>query len=287
MGYPSLKELLHVACDAAYLGGRRTLAYFNAGVSVETKADNTPVTRADRECEDIVRAHIARCFPSHAVLGEEGGEAVPRTGAVAGPCRSPCERKARTGRQPPVRGTPPYRWIIDPIDGTKTFIHGVPLYGVLLGVEVRSKPSVGVVYLPALDEMVCAASGLGCQWNGRPARVSGVSRLADALLLTTSARSAMARSGAYLKLAAQTKHQRTWGDCYGYVLVATGRAEIMLDPDMKPWDSAPLLPILEEAGGRFTTWDGKATIWGPDAAATNGVLHEQVLGILRREAGTR
>jgi fructose-1,6-bisphosphatase/inositol monophosphatase family enzyme len=142
---------------------------------------------------------------------------------------------------------------------------------------------VGVVYLPALDEMVAAASGLGCQWNGRPARVSNVSRLEDALLLTTSVRSAMARSGAFAKLTAKTKHQRTWGDCYGYVLVATGRAEIMLDPDMKPWDSAPFLTILEEAGGRFTTWDGKATIWGHDAAATNGLLHEQVLAVLKAE----
>jgi len=259
LSQPALKELLNVASEAAYLGGRRTLAYFGAGVGVETKADQTPVTCADREAEEVIRARIVRSFPAHAILGEEGGET--------------------PGGTPKAQ----YRWIIDPIDGTKTFIHGVPLYGVLIGVEVGGRPAVGVVYLPALDEMVTAASGLGCQWNGRTARVSKVSRLEEATLLTTSVRSAMARSDAYAKLTAKTKLQRTWGDCYGYVLVATGRAEIMLDPEMKPWDNAPLLPILEEAGGRFTTWDGKATIWGSDAAATNGVLHEQVLEILKTE----
>jgi len=264
LSQPSLKELLNVACEAAYLGGRRTLAYFNAGVSVETKADQTPVTCADREAEEVIRARIARSFPAHAILGEEGGETSGGSSA------------------------PPYRWIIDPIDGTKTFIRGVPLYGVLIGVEVGGRPAVGVVYLPALDEMVAAASGLGCLWNGRTARVSPISHLEDATLLTTSVRSALARSGAFAQLTAKTKLQRTWGDCYGYVLVATGRAEIMLDPEMKPWDSAPFLPILEEAGGRFTTWDGKATIWGPDAAATNGALHEQVLDILKAaEIGVR
>jgi histidinol phosphatase-like enzyme (inositol monophosphatase family) len=255
-----LKDLLAVACEAAYLGGRRTLAYFNAGVSVETKADNTPVTRADRESEEIIRGCIAKYYPTHAILGEEGGETKGKG-----------------------RNAPPYRWIIDPIDGTKTFIHGVPMYGVLIGVEVRGKAAVGVVYLPALDEMVAAATGLGCWWNGRPAHVSNVSRLKDAMLVTTSVKSAMARSDAYVELAKRTKLQRNWGDCYGYVLVATGRAEIMLDPEMKPWDSAPMLPILEEAGGRFTTWAGKATIWGGDAAATNGRLHTEVLRVLREK----
>ncbi len=163
-----------------------------------------------------------------------------------------------------------------PLPKSRPFGTGNPLSSV-------RKAAVGAVYLPAFDEMVCAATGLGCQWNGRTARVSRTARLADALLLTTSVTSATARSDAYERLAAQTKMQRTWGDCYGYVLVATGRAEIMLDPDMKPWDCAPLLPILQEAGGHFTTWDGRATIWGSDAAATNGALHSSVLDALRSE----
>src|SRR5438067_201328 len=127
---PSLRNLLDVAMEAAYLGGRRTLAYFNAGVAVELKSDQTPVTCADRESEQIIRARIAKTFPSHSVIGEEDGAS---------------------------DGDPDYRWIIDPIDGTKTFIRGVPMYGVLVGVELKGRPEVGVVYHPALDEMVSAA----------------------------------------------------------------------------------------------------------------------------------
>ncbi|HYF65783.1 MAG TPA: inositol monophosphatase family protein [Herpetosiphonaceae bacterium] len=253
---PSLNELLAVATEAAYLGGRRTLAYFNAGVAVQTKADSTPVTLADQEAEQVIRERIARSFPSHAIIGEEGGE---------------------------TAGDAAYRWIIDPIDGTKTFIHGVPFYGVLVGVEVAGQAAVGAVYLPAFDEMLAAADGLGCRWNGREARVSTVADLAEATLLVTSVTGAMERSDAYERLAARTRLQRTWGDCYGYVLVATGRAEIMLDPAMNPWDCAPLLPILREAGGHFTTWDGEATIWGPDAVGTNAALHGHVLDVLRSE----
>ena len=237
---PTLEQLLDVARQAAYLGGRRTLAYFNTGVAVETKSDETPVTRADREAETVIRDYINQHFPDHAIIGEEHGE---------------------------QRGSADYRWIIDPIDGTKSFIHGVPIYGVLIGVEVANQASVGVVYLPALDEMVSAATGLGCWWNGRRAHVSTVERLADATILTTSVTSCMKRSDAYEKLAAQTKLQRGWGDCYGYVLVATGRAEIMIDPAMNPWDCAPMLPIMREAGGHFAAWDGTPTIWGKDAFA--------------------
>jgi len=253
---PSLSTLLDLATEAAYLAGRRTLAYFNAGVEAEYKADNTPVTVADREAEQVIRRAIARHFPTHTVLGEEGGEA---------------------------SGDPDYKWIIDPIDGTKSFIHGVPLYGVLIGVEVKGRPQVGVIYMPALDEMLCAAEGFGARWNNRVARVSTIADLKDATLLAGSITRAIARSDAYENLASQVKLNRGWGDCYGYLLVATGRAEIMLDPQMNPWDCAPMLPILREAGGHFTTWAGEATIWGPDACATNGLLNPDVLKLLRAE----
>ncbi len=225
-------------------------------MAVEYKGDSTPVTRADRESEDLIRGHILRHFPDHTIVGEEAG--------------------TRQGR-------PDYRWIIDPLDGTKTFVQGVPLYGTLIGLEVRGEPVVGVVYLPALEEMVTAAKGLGCTSNGRRVHVSQVCRLADAAVMVTSATAALKRSDAYERLAAMTRLQRGWGDCYGYVLVATGRAEVMLDPAMKPWDCGPLLTILTEAGGHFTTWAGEATIWGPDAVATNALLHEPVLEILRAE----
>lgn len=254
----TLRGLLDVAAEGAYLAGRRALGYFNTGVAAESKADNSPVTVADRAAERVLREHIGRAFPGHAILGEEEGETAPT-------------------------GSSEYRWILDPIDGTKTFLAGVPLWGVLVGAEVRGEMKVGVVYLPALDEMVAAADGLGCTWNGRACRVSPVDRLENALLLTTSVTSCRARSDAYDVLTARTRLQRTWGDCYGYVLVATGRADIMLDPAMNPWDSAPLLPILREAGGHFSDWQGAPTIWTGDAMATNPALAGPVLDVLRTE----
>ena len=256
MKQPSLNDLLSVAMEAAYLGGKRTLSYFNTNIAVETKPDLTPVTQADREAEEIIRKRILCTFPNHAILGEENGE---------------------------TKGDEPFRWIIDPIDGTKTFIRGVPLYGVLIAVEVEGRVPVGVVYLPALDEIISATEGFGCHWNGRPAHVSNISKLEEATLLTSSISSAMHRSDAYERLASQTKIQRTWGDCYGYVLVATGRAEIMLDPQMNLWDCGPFLPILKEAGGCFSSWDGEATIFGKDAFATNAALYQKVLEILKNE----
>jgi histidinol-phosphatase len=253
MGAPPLRELLALAVEAARAGGRRTLAYFGAGPAVEWKADGTPVTAADREAERAMREVIARVFPDHGVLGEEEGE---------------------------VPGAPGVRWIIDPLDGTKTFVRGVPLFGTLVGVEVDGEAVVGVIHLPALDETIAAARGEGCTWNGRPCRVSAVDRLDDALVVVTDERAARARSGAWARLAAATGMQRTWGDCYGYALVATGRAEVALDPVVSVWDCAALLPIVEEAGGRFTDWRGRRTIRGGEAVATNGVLHAAVLDVL-------
>lgn len=254
MSTPSLEDIRNVAIEAAYLGGRRSLAYFNAGIEVELKSDQTPVTRADREAEQVIRQRIQKAYPSHSLVGEEWGE---------------------------QKGDPDYKWIIDPIDGTKTFIRGVPFFGTLIGVEVKGQPAVGVVYMPALDEMLSAATGLGCLWNGRPARVSQVSQLSQAAVMVTDIRSARKRSAAFDTIADSTLLQRTWGDCYGYVMVATGRAEIMIDPAMSPWDCAPFLPIMREAGGHFCNWQGEPTIWGKDAFATNAALYEQVLEVLR------
>jgi histidinol-phosphatase len=251
---PNLEQLLNVAMEAAYTGGKRTLAYFNAGVQIETKADNTPVTIADRESEATIRAIIRQHYPSHSIVGEEEGA---------------------------TDGDPDFRWIIDPLDGTKSFVRGVPLYGTLVGLEIEGQAKVGAVYMPALNEMISAATGLGCHWNGRPAKVSTTSKLENATLLTTSSESCRKRGGAYDMLSSKIQLTRGWGDCYGYLLVATGRAEVMLDAGMNPWDCAPILPILEEAGGRFTDWAGTATIHGRDGVGTNGVLHEQVLEILQ------
>jgi histidinol phosphatase-like enzyme (inositol monophosphatase family) len=253
---PSLKTLLEVAIDAGYAGGRRTLAYFNNSVAIERKNDSTPVTLADKEAEATIRAKILHAFPDHSILGEEEG--------------------SHQG------SNPDYRWIIDPLDGTKSFIHGVPLYGTMIGLEVKGKIEVGVIYLPALDDMVYASTGHGCYWNGRRTSVSKVDTLDKALMLTTSPTRAMQASSAYSTLCEQTWMQRGWGDCYGYVLVATGRAEIMIDPKMMPWDAGPLPVILQEAGGRFTDWKGNVDVHAGQGVATNGLLHDPVVAALSR-----
>ena len=251
---PDLKSLLETACDAAMLGGKRTLAYYNAGVAVERKADATPVTLADREAEAAIRALIRLRHPDHSVLGEEGGL---------------------------EEGRPDFKWIIDPLDGTKSFVRGVPLYGTLVGLEIEGEVRVGAMYFPVTGELFAAAKGLGCTWNGRPARASDTRDLSEATLLYTSSQTARRRGDAYDRLAGRVGLVRGWGDCYGYALVATGRADVMLDARINPWDCAPLVPILEESGGRFTDWAGERTIYGYDGVGTNGHLHEAVLEIVR------
>ena len=254
---PSLDALLAFALDAAWQAGRVTLGYYQSGLAAERKADNSPVTLADRQAEQKLRELITAAWPDHALIGEEYG-------------------------QQPGRVDSGYTWIIDPIDGTKSFISGVPFYAVLLALVKDDQPQLGVIHFPALNEMVYARRGGGCYWNGRPARVSSVSRLADAVLLAsdldTFAR--FNRQDAFQRLIDATYFQRTWGDAYGYALVATGRAEIMLDPVMALWDCGPLQVILEEAGGTFTDWRGTPTIFGGEAVATNGALFAPVMDLL-------
>ncbi len=254
MKEPGLPALLQVAMEAADVGGRRALGYFGTPVPVERKADGSAVTVADREAEAAIRGIIARAFPDHAILGEEGG-------------LSP--------------GDAPFRWIVDPIDGTKAFVRGVPLWGVLIGVEVRTEPLVGVIYLPALGEMIAAAHGQGCTWNGRPCRVSSTGQLEDALVVPTSVRACQERApDGFAALMAGVSAVRTWGDCYGHALVATGRADVALDVGVAAWDLAAILPVIEEAGGLFTDWRGARTARHGEAISSNGLLHEAVLGIL-------
>ncbi|OGO52093.1 MAG: histidinol-phosphatase [Chloroflexi bacterium RBG_16_68_14] len=261
MAAESLRDLLEVAVDLAEEAGKITLQYFGNYPAVETKADMTPVTVADREVEAYLRAAIASRFPGDGIIGEEFGE--ERAGAAR-------------------------RWIIDPIDGTFSFIHGVPLYGLLIGVEQDDEPLLGVIRLPALDETVAAACGEGCRWQGRKTTVSTVSELSAALCLATDLGGQdPTQSSALRRLAAATGATRTWGDCYGYVLVATGRADVMVDPVMHVWDCAALLPVIEEAGGVFTDWQGRRTIRRGNAVASNGLLHDQVLALLSNSRETR
>lgn len=237
----------HLAEDA----GRFALAHFRTALAVEYKADHSPVTLADRGAEERLRTAIGTALPKDGILGEELGEA-----------------SGSSGR----------RWIIDPIDGTQSFIRGVPLWGVLLGLEIAGDMVLGVVYMPAVNDVVSAATGLGCQWNGRPARVSATDHLNQALVCYTDALElARRRPDAWAKIQTRSRLQRGWSDCYGHVLVATGRADVMLDPVMHPWDCAPFLPILREAGGTFTNWSGEATVYGGNAISTNGRLYEEIM----------
>lgn len=260
-----LSERLELARVVAREAGAITLEYFRQdNYAVELKRDHSPVTIADRRAEEHLRRRIAEAFASDGILGEELGE---------------------------QSGTSGYRWILDPIDGTKSFISGVPLYGTLIGVELEGRSVVGVIRVPALDEMVSAAVGQGA-WAQRgesplvPARVSSATRLADSLFCTSEVRNfgKTGRHAAYEQLDAACRLARTWGDCYGYLLVATGRAELMVDPQMNVWDCAALQPILEEAGGSFTDWQGNATIHAGESIATNGHVLQEVLAITRQFA---
>jgi histidinol phosphatase-like enzyme (inositol monophosphatase family) len=248
---------LGLARRAAEEAGAFALGHFKTALAVEAKADGSPVTLADRGAEERLRTAIGAACPRDGILGEEFGEA---------------------------SGTSGRRWIIDPIDGTQSFIRGVPLWGVLVALEDHGECVLGVIALPALGETLWAARGGGAFVNGTPARVSAATTLSDATVLTSdgSARHFGDKHAGFQTLLARTARQRGWGDCYGYALVATGRAEVMLDPLMNAWDAAAVKPIIEEAGGTFCAWDGAATIYGGSAVAMPLALREPVLAALAR-----
>ena len=253
-----LQEYLRFARETAYQAGRLTLEYFNKGVQADAKADGSPVTIADRQAEQVVRRAVEQRYPTHAVLGEEFGESGDKSS---------------------------HRWIIDPIDGTKSFIHGVPLYGVLLGLEIEGVVEVGVAYFPALEEMISAASGLGCWWNGKQAHVSTVDRLDKGVVCYTDMGGFWQsdRWPQFERLARRAAIRAGWSDAYGYMLVASGRVEVMLDPVMAVWDCGPFPPIFREAGGYFGDWKGTPTIYGMEAVATSLALKDEVIGLLNGE----
>ena len=249
------QSLMEAAVAVAQLAGSIALGYYRSGLSVETKSDGSPVTVADRAAEQGAREWIEARFPSHGILGEELGV---------------------------VRPDARRRWILDPIDGTKSFVRGVPLWGTLVAVAEGDRVLAGAAFFPVVDEIVCAAPGLGAWWNGTRCRVSPVDRLEAATVLTTDERfhSDPARRETWGRMALRAAVSRTWGDCYGYLLVATGRAEVMADDILSPWDAAAVMPIVEEAGGVFTNWDGEATAFGGSAVATNAALAEEVRSLL-------
>lgn len=244
-----------------------TLKYFRTDrFNVERKRDKSPVTEADKETESVVRHLIQEHFPGDAVIGEEMGS---------------------------VSGNTDYEWIVDPIDGTKSFISGVPLYSTLVGMTFRGEPIIGVIAIPALKEIVIAAKDFGA-WYGtvdsnnvplamKKASVSKQGALEDGLMVTSQVDNFQHRnaSSAYSQLESMAYVTRTWGDGYGYLLVATGRAEVMIDPIVNPWDVAAVAPVIQEAGGRFSSWDGRYDIRASHCLGSNGLVHDVVLERLR------
>jgi histidinol phosphatase-like enzyme (inositol monophosphatase family) len=253
-----LSDLLEFAVEVAWRAGRSAFAHYQTGINAETKSDASPVTIADRNAEHLARELIERRYPQDGIIGEEFG--IVREGATR-------------------------RWILDPIDGTRTFVRGVPLFGCLLALEEAHQPLAGVMYFPALEEIVYGARGEGAWWNGRRARVSETSSLDKALILATDIDNIerMGYGAGFARLRERSGMLRTWGDCYGHALVATGRAEVMLDPIMSIWDAAALMPIVVEAGGSFGSWDGEATHTGGSAISTNAALAKEVGQLLKTE----
>ena len=254
MDSKELSDLLAFAKHVAEDAGALTLEYFKGVLEVEYKEDRTPVTIADRKAEELIRDQIQTEFPDHAIIGEEYAD------------------KASDSQ---------YRWIIDPIDGTKSFIRGVPLYSILIACEYENTPKLGVIHIPPLKETVSAAIGLGCKHNNKPCRVSETSSLCKSSIHVTDFADLYRRRPRFTeRLLSEVESCRTWGDAYGYFLVATGRADVMIDPIMQHWDIAPLMPIITEAGGKFTDLDGNPTPIGNSSLASNGKLHQQVLELL-------
>lgn len=249
--------------DISQRAGRHTLNYFRCSdLIVDAKADDSPVTVADREAEQLVRDAIGARFPDDTIQGEEFSEQA---------------------------GTSRYRWVVDPIDGTKSFVCGVPLYSTLLALEVEGEPLAGVIFIPALDEIAVASQGKGC-WYRKSSEaawekttVSNKSDLSKAVFVTSQVDSFDSRGAekAYKRLEEACWLTRSWGDGYGYLMVATGRADVMVDPECNAWDVAAILPVVSEAGGKFTDWSGNATTRGGDGVGTNATLHDQVLSALR------
>ncbi|MCC6299210.1 MAG: histidinol phosphate phosphatase [Anaerolineales bacterium] len=259
-----LDSYLNFAKQLAYRAGRITLSYYNKGIQYDVKADESPVTAADRATEQFIRGEIEKTYPNHAIVGEEFGNSP-----------SPYPLPKGEGNA--------FRWIVDPIDGTKSFLKGVPFYSVLIALEIEGVSRVGVVCFPALDEILYAADGLGAWWNGKRARVSEVKSLKEAVFTYTSWSGfrTKKRLDVFQNMHKECFFGRGWSDAYGYHMVATGRAEIMLDPGIKIWDVAPFPPIFREAGGWFGSWQGKEGHTHGEGLAVNGALKSKVLKMMR------
>ena len=250
---------LNAVAELATLTGDFAMSHYGTDLAVDVKDDGSPVTIADRGAEQHAREWIETRFPEDGILGEEFGD---------------------------VRPDAKRRWILDPIDGTKSFVRRVPLWGTLIAVTEGESVLAGCAYFPAIAEIVVAAIGEGCFWNGVQCHVSSQNSIDQSTIVITDDRfvGRPDRAIAWRRLSSGASVVRTWGDCYGYLLLATGRADVMLDNVVAPWDAAALFPIVTEAGGSFTDWQGNPTAFGGDVIATNAVLARPVRDILTPRA---
>lgn len=249
-----LNEYLSFARELSVEASRHTLKYFRKSVEIMRKQDNSPVTIADRETEELMVSMIRERFPNHGIIGEEHGS---------------------------VESNSPFQWVLDPIDGTKSFIRGIPLYTVLIALLYEGEPCVGVISNPPLEETVYAATGKGCFLNDSPCSVSTTENLSDAWVqVTDPAKLCQMYPDFGNRLFHRSGHCRTWADGYGYLLVATGRSDVMIDPIVALWDVAPLKVVIEEAGGSFSDFSGDKKALGENVIASNGRLHQELLTIV-------
>ena len=251
-----MDDILNTAIAAARAAGEIALHYFRTNLMVETKADHTPVTRADRECEAKIVEILSARFPEHGFLGEELGE--------------------RSGKSDA-------RWIIDPIDGTKNFIRGIPFFATLIALEEAGEVTAGVMYAPAINALLYARKGQGAFADGRQVQVSGVADLSGAMLIHGGLKDLKVRPcwQSFLRLVDATGRQRGFGDALGHSVVICGQAEVALEPEIKPWDVAATKIIVTEAGGRYSDFAGSPSIYTGSAVISNGLVHEEVINILR------
>ena len=253
---PEWRTRYDLAVEAARKAGELARSYYETTFAVEHKADQSPVTIADREAEKLIRSMVAKAFPADGFLGEE------------------------YGNQP---GTSGFRWVIDPIDGTKSFVRHIPLWATLVGLEYRGEQIGGVAHIPVFGMTYRALRGEGAFLNERKIRVSPARSLSESLICYSSINwfTRAGREKTFIELASRTARQRGYGDFYGFVLVAEGAAELMVEHGVNPWDITATKAIIEEAGGWFTDWSGASTVERPDVLASNGLVHAEALAILQ------